>query len=283
MQVAVTRAHETERMPISEQRCDAGQFGFVPGAQRGFVRHRDVERIEQRPALGRDARRAAGMAARRTARRVQMMAGERIGEGIRIRQTVITRCAANRQHRLRVEPAHAHHVLARHRLLPAPAPAPAGRHRCRERASPAVRDERPDTQVQRAGERPIERTLRERAAAPPCRPHEVDEGEVHRLDALVRIASGQINDGQVGFDPLDPARGVGIGGGSAHCAIELRRLSSCISATQRERDMRRSGHDERMGSFGARGCVAARGGLDSKRARTFSSARCRRIRLAGQE
>ncbi|WP_341772763.1 hypothetical protein [Burkholderia cenocepacia] len=248
MQVAVTRAHETARMPIGEQRCDAGQFGFVPYAQRGFVRHRDVERVEQGPALGRNACRAAGMAARRPARRVQMMAGQRIGEGVRIRQTVVVRCAANRQHRPRIEPAHAHHVLARHRLLPVPAPA--GRHRFSERASPAVRDERPDTQIQRAGERPIERAFRERAAAPLCRPREIDEGEVHRLDALVRIAPGQVNDGQMGFDPLDPARGVRIGGGSTHCAIEVRPLSSCISATQRERNMRRSGHDERIGYTG---------------------------------
>nr|WP_230963610.1 hypothetical protein [Burkholderia territorii] len=250
VQIAMTCAHETARMPIGEQRGDAGQFGFIPRAQRGFVGHHNVERVEQRPALGRDARRVTGMAARCPTRRVKMMTGQRIGEGIRIRQTIIARCAANRQHRLRVEAAHAHDVFARHRLPPAPAPVPSGRHRCGERASPAVRDKRPDTEVQLAGVSPIERALRERAAAPLCGPREIDEGEVHGLDALVRVASGQVNDGQVGFDPLDPARGVRIRGGPAHRAIELRRLSSCISAPQRERDMGHSGHDERTGHAG---------------------------------
>ncbi|WP_410724614.1 hypothetical protein [Burkholderia sp. SIMBA_019] len=228
MQITVARAHESVCMPIGKPRCDAGQLGFVPGAQRRFIRHGDVERVEQGPALGRDAFRAAGMAARGAARRMQMKAAQHIGEGVRIRQPFIERRAACGQHPSRVEPAHAHHVLAGRRLLPLTAPA--NPHRRIERASSAACDERPDAQVQRAGKRPIERAFRERTAAAPRSAHEIDERETHRLDALVRVAPRQIDDGQMGFNPLDASRGVRIRGGPTQCAIELHRLSSCVSA-----------------------------------------------------
>jgi hypothetical protein len=227
MQIAVACAHEALRVPLGEQRCDARQFRFVPRVQRGFARHRDVERIEQRPALRGHARRAAEVAARGAARRVQMMAGQRGGERIGIREAGVVRRAANRQHRVRVEPAHAYEVLAGRWL---PLPARAGLQRLAESAAAAARDERPDAEVQRTGERAIERVFRERATAPLRGAHEIDEREAHRLDAFVRVASGQIDDGQMRFDPLDAACGVRIGCRAAQCAIELDRLASCVGA-----------------------------------------------------
>ncbi len=93
-------------------------------------------------------------------------------------------------------------------------PARAGPRGWTECASSATRDERPYTQVQRAGERSIERAFRERTTTSLRGAHEIDKAELHGLDTFVRIAPSQINDGQMGFDPLDLAGGVGIGGGA---------------------------------------------------------------------
>ncbi|CAM2175847.1 hypothetical protein BLAT2472_30400 [Burkholderia latens] len=234
MQVAVTRAHKAMRVPFGEQRRDPGQFGFVPRPQRGFVGHRDVECVAQRQALRNDARAAAVTSARRPARCVQVMAGQRVGERVRIREAVVARRTARRQHRMRIEPPHADHVLARRRVPPT---LRVDAQRCVEPAPAPACDERPDAEVQRAGERPVERALGERATAPLRGPHEIGEREAHGLDALVRIAAGQVNDGEMGFDPPDASGGMTVGRGPAQRTIELNGLSACVGAAEREWQM----------------------------------------------
>lgn len=251
MQIAMTRAHETVRVTLGQPRRDARQLGFAPCAQRGLGRPRGVERVEQRPALGGDRGGAAETRARRTAGRMQMVVREARRQRVGVREAVVVPRAARGQHRVRLETPHAHHVFQR---VVARAPLPPARaqraaDRAGERAAPALRDERPHVQVQRIGQRAVERAFGQRATSALRAMRDVEEAELHRLDDLVRIASREIHDRQVRLDPPDLAGGMRIGGRAAQRAIDAPRVAARFAASQREGNASRIGHG--MVGFGA--------------------------------
>ncbi|MFX1764991.1 hypothetical protein PWP93_20860 [Paraburkholderia sp. A1RI-2L] len=229
MQIAVAGAHEAVRAALVELRREARQRRLAPRAQRGLGRHGGVERIGERPPLGHHAGRAAVACARCAAGRVQVIVREARRQRVGVRETVVAAGAACGEHRTRIEAAHAHRVFQR-----------AGRRRlaaaCRrardgaEDAAPAPRDERPYAQIERPGQRAVERALGLRAAAAPREPREIGEVELHRLEKLVSVASSEKYHRQVRLDAPDAARGMRVGACAAQGAIDAAGVAARLAA-----------------------------------------------------
>ncbi|MCM2484441.1 hypothetical protein ACVCIC_11140 [Burkholderia glumae] len=136
-------------------------------------------------------------------------------------------------------------------------PVPAGAGRAAECAAAAACQERPDAEIQRAGQTLVEPVSGQRAATPLCCAGQIDEGQAHRLEALVGIPAGQVNHRKMGLDSLDPAGRMGIGGRTAQRAIDPPLGLPGRAAAEGERQVGRVRHAWSPGA--ARGLRAVRG------------------------
>ncbi len=89
----------------------------------------------------------------------------------------------------------------------------------------------------------IQRGLSQRAIATSGKAPEIDKAEVHRLVDLVRIAHGEIYNGQMRLDSPDLPGGMRVGRGSPQRATHKAGVATSRGAAQRERGRLYAGRD----------------------------------------
>lgn len=215
VQIAVACADVAVGSPGVQVRGELVAAPHAPRAQRRRQRRaeRALERREHVVELPAQLARAAVRAPRDVARRVQMVGGEARRGGIDVRRVERTaREQPGEQHPL-VEAAHPDDVVD-------------GRARAEQAQAARAAHERAGGEIDRRGERAVQRELRFARAAARGEFAEIREAEIERLQALVREAPDEINDGEMRFDAHDRAGRMRVGRRAAQRRVDVARQAA---------------------------------------------------------